>query len=393
MNRKIKDVIIETDNKIEEINNQAKAAVDEAKRSALESTVNLFSEIGWGNWSEPQLKNEEQFSRLKKSISDKMKLVNIDRIGKSGLVLGSAMYEVNGKGCTCTDFATRRMPCKHMYFLALNLANDDSEQYVQLELQDVASEKSQTSELVLETGILGCCSKFRDCSIAGHCLQTDEYYKQCGYRKNLERGNIFYTEKSHNFSRERYDYIESFRNSLDEGKKSAFDEIVIYFEKTKRGTKTCFCLSSPMIKDIVSKCNVFNIIPVWELVKRVFDASLISNTRAAELHNKYSKLPIPNLLPPPPPLPQTATNTEKSERDKLVKRTNAENLKIWENHYCSDLELQKILLDKFLYFEVTEYSFELNEFFANNLGIIKMQSSELVYFDSKNPIVFREKLV
>ncbi len=261
------------------------------------------------------------------------------------------------------------------------------------EITEIKKATPAEENVILNSGMLGCCSKFRDCSRAGHCLQTEESYKQCGYRKNLERGIMFYSEKSSTFSQERYNYIESFRNSLTEEEKNAFDEVVIYFQKTKRGTKSCFCLSSPIIRDIVSKCAVFNIIPVRELVKRVFDASLISNTRAAELHCKYSKHPIPNLLPPPPPLPQTATSTEKSERGQIVKRTNAENLKIWENHFCSDMELQKLLLDKFLYFEITEYSFELDEFFANNLDIIKIQSSELVFFDSKNPIVFREKLI
>ena len=39
----------------------------------------------------------------------------------------------------------------------------------------------------------GCCSSFKECSDAGHCLHTDDPdYWGCQYKRNLEKGRIFY---------------------------------------------------------------------------------------------------------------------------------------------------------------------------------------------------------
>lgn len=39
----------------------------------------------------------------------------------------------------------------------------------------------------------GCCDKYSECSRAGKCLHDNLFYaKACWYRKNLEKGNIFY---------------------------------------------------------------------------------------------------------------------------------------------------------------------------------------------------------
>ncbi|MCR5272235.1 MAG: hypothetical protein K6E13_04545 [Lachnospiraceae bacterium] len=39
----------------------------------------------------------------------------------------------------------------------------------------------------------GCCSLYKKCSEAGKCIHINKIYsKSCGYRKNLEGGNIFY---------------------------------------------------------------------------------------------------------------------------------------------------------------------------------------------------------
>ena len=245
----------------------------------------------------------------------------------------------------------------------------------------------------LSSGQLGCCSKIRDCSRAGHCLQDDEYYKQCGYRKNLEKGNVFYSEKANSFSQERYDYIESFRNSLDENEKGAFDEIVIYFEKTKRGTKSCFCLNNDNIRSVIEKCNAFELKSGGDLTARVFDAGLILISKAADLHKKYSNLPAPELLEKPPVLSSTASKAEKDERQSKADMVNRENLKRWQNHYAGDNDLINVLSSAFLLFGITDYSLELNEYFLNNIQSFQTSTSNLEPFDPKKPNKFKEKLL
>lgn len=44
----------------------------------------------------------------------------------------------------------------------------------------------------------GCCSKFKECSIAGKCLHDDFIYASaaCQYKKHLDSGEVFYNEKS-----------------------------------------------------------------------------------------------------------------------------------------------------------------------------------------------------
>lgn len=44
----------------------------------------------------------------------------------------------------------------------------------------------------------GCCSKYVQCSDAGHCLHSDIFYAtaSCQYKKHLDNGEIFYGEKA-----------------------------------------------------------------------------------------------------------------------------------------------------------------------------------------------------
>lgn len=43
--------------------------------------------------------------------------------------------------------------------------------------------------------MLGCCSKYKECSDSGICLQKGEMYQGCMYRQNLEQGKTFYRDR------------------------------------------------------------------------------------------------------------------------------------------------------------------------------------------------------
>lgn len=50
-------------------------------------------------------------------------------------------------------------------------------------------------ELAGQGDSFACCSRFTACSDAGHCLHPDKLTAlSCSYRKNLEKGRIFYGE-------------------------------------------------------------------------------------------------------------------------------------------------------------------------------------------------------
>lgn len=50
-----------------------------------------------------------------------------------------------------------------------------------------------TFEEVLRDSGFGCCSRYVECSDAGHCIHPDIMFAvQCAYRENLRKGRIFY---------------------------------------------------------------------------------------------------------------------------------------------------------------------------------------------------------
>lgn len=390
MDNNFKNVLYNAASQIKEVNEKAQQEINEIQKPVIKESLDVFSRLGWNKWSEEELESNSQYIRIEKSITDKMELISIDRQSSSGQVKGSTVYDVSGNGCTCRDFVIRRKPCKHMYFLAMQLCEEEASQGLQLTLDDEDENQSATNSIDL--GTLGCCSLYRDCSKAGHCLQNDDYYKKCAYRNNIEKGMIFYTEKANNFNQERYNYIEGFRISLDEERRKAFDEILVYFEKTKRGSRRCLCLNSPLIADISKTCNAFNLMSAKDLVKYLFEKDLISNRKAAELHEQHSKLPAPEIAPLPPLLPKGSSPKEQDNRQKQLQDRIKRNSKVWENHFMLDPDLQNVLSKAFLYFTIDEYNLELDEYFLNNCNTVSKNSGYLIFFDDTEPNIFKKRI-
>lgn len=65
----------------------------------------------------------EQIKRMKSAKSAKMAPVSIDYMGQTALFAGSGKkpYETTVDSCTCRDFFVRRLPCKHIYRLRMEL--------------------------------------------------------------------------------------------------------------------------------------------------------------------------------------------------------------------------------------------------------------------------------
>lgn len=62
----------------------------------------------------------DQIKRFEKSTEKKLKMVSFDAETQSAEFEGSdsSIYNTTLSGCTCVDYAMRRLPCKHMYKLA-----------------------------------------------------------------------------------------------------------------------------------------------------------------------------------------------------------------------------------------------------------------------------------
>lgn len=384
---KIKAVQKQADAEIKVVQKQAESEIAELHIPVLSESVELFADIGWTSWDSHSLMADGQYKRISKAVKDKMELVSIDWATKSGQVQGTSLYNVSERGCTCQDFEFNSLPCKHMYFLAMQLA----ENTIQTTLSDVESDIN--SETVVSCSeMLGCCSLYRECSIAGHCIQTDAYYKQCAYRKNLELGKTFYSKNSSDFNQQKYDYIDAFRRSLNEQERRAFDWAIIYFCQTARGYSSCLCLANPVLCDIVNKFEGFKLLSPIILTRHLFDKELLTIKPVTEIHKVYSKLPAPEMIPYPPTLPKNAPQSEKIERAKIVDEIREKNLKTWMEHYVKDQELLKVISNKFLYFDFSDYHSELEEFYLDNRSLLSMQLPDIVALSPDSANMFKETI-
>ncbi len=68
----------------------------------------------------------DQIKRIEKAKGAKMAPLSIDREKQTALFSGSGKkpYETTLDSCTCRDYFVRRLPCKHIYRLRMELEND-----------------------------------------------------------------------------------------------------------------------------------------------------------------------------------------------------------------------------------------------------------------------------
>ena len=64
-----------------------------------------------------------QNERFERALSSKVSPISVDFEKQIGIFDGSGVnpYETTLTSCTCSDFIRRKLPCKHMYRLAIEL--------------------------------------------------------------------------------------------------------------------------------------------------------------------------------------------------------------------------------------------------------------------------------
>jgi hypothetical protein len=76
----------------------------------------------FGKWDSSADSGGEQQKRLQRAKTAELTPVSLDRESRSGIFIGNwGEYETTLQGCTCMDFSRRKLPCKHMYRLAIEL--------------------------------------------------------------------------------------------------------------------------------------------------------------------------------------------------------------------------------------------------------------------------------
>lgn len=78
--------------------------------------------MNFGNWDSSIHENHEQIKRIAYMQRIKPENVSVNSAQKTAEIIGSSgSYDVSLDNCTCYDFQTRQLPCKHMYRLAFEL--------------------------------------------------------------------------------------------------------------------------------------------------------------------------------------------------------------------------------------------------------------------------------
>lgn len=98
-----------------------------------------------------------------------------------------------------------------------------------IQTQDEISISSEVSSG--RDDLFGCCSHYRECSAAGKCIAETEGSESCIYRKNLEKGIIFYGKNANNFDIVKYNSLLEKYNSLNYDIKRELDCAILYFIK------------------------------------------------------------------------------------------------------------------------------------------------------------------
>ena len=83
-----------------------------------------FARVGWPAWGYGAHLLPGQDDRIQRAIRSKaMKLISYDKETHTAVVCGERgkHYEITPQGCSCPDFAERQLPCKHMYFAAMEI--------------------------------------------------------------------------------------------------------------------------------------------------------------------------------------------------------------------------------------------------------------------------------
>ena len=83
-------------------------------------TINTPASVLWRKWADVPM-NDAQLRRLERGIECGFTPQKVNLDAKFAIITGSEMnpYKTTLTRCTCPDFKKRNLPCKHMYFLAL----------------------------------------------------------------------------------------------------------------------------------------------------------------------------------------------------------------------------------------------------------------------------------
>lgn len=283
-----------------------------------------------------------------------------------------------------------------------------------MEYEEMTFDMFANNEMEQEKGSaqdnFGCCSKYRQCSIEGKCVQADEYSKNCTYRKNLEQGKIFYSKKSPKFNQNKYDYIDNWFKALPNDKQEAFGEIVSAFVHLRRGATHILCGSLSdlpsfkdannfnLVYDCIDECDIFSAASPEELVSFILSNEAISfysfdyfNARYSQSDFKTSSIKFPMDLEfvDSDYFGDDKTEANLTEEGKTKKKKRKQyQKKCWKEYLINDNhEVLNKFSEYFAYISVSpNFLFELDEWASDNWKLLplKLDDFKFLFVERKN---------
>lgn len=98
--------------------------------SVAEKAMAETDNSSFGEWDISVHSSADQLNRIRRSTT--VKIINFDPNTQTATVAGSgkSTYTTTFSKCSCGDFISRRLPCKHMYKLAAVHGNMDFSKYL-----------------------------------------------------------------------------------------------------------------------------------------------------------------------------------------------------------------------------------------------------------------------
>lgn len=105
--------------------------IDSLKAAEVaEKAVESIGLSAFSHWDISVHSSVDQLNRIRRSTS--VKIISYDKDNQTAIVAssGSGTYTTTFEKCSCGDFISRRLPCKHMYRLAAVYGGIDFSKYL-----------------------------------------------------------------------------------------------------------------------------------------------------------------------------------------------------------------------------------------------------------------------
>jgi len=119
----------ELQNKLLELTDDEQANLETIKNNRIrDEIIGIFKTINWQKWTDSSYCDSDAYTRYDRAKKEPIKLLSYNEAQGKAKIKGTSgeEYIVSEIHCECDDFKfhlKKEAPCKHMYYLAMQLYN------------------------------------------------------------------------------------------------------------------------------------------------------------------------------------------------------------------------------------------------------------------------------